>query len=121
MYPAGQPSMYRLLIVLLLLVPQDTLQVKVSLVNVGVRVTDSKGRNITGLKAQDFTVFDDGTAQKIEFFSSEEQPVTMGILLDHSFSMAANAKLDRAKEAAQALVRATRTGSEYFYVQFDEN
>ena len=86
--------MCRILIALLLLLPQDTLKVKVSLVSVGVRVTDSKGRNITGLKAKDFTLFDDDAAQKIEFFSSEEQPVTMGILLDHSYSMATNAKLD---------------------------
>ncbi|HEY2381267.1 MAG TPA: VWA domain-containing protein [Terriglobia bacterium] len=113
--------MYRLLVTLLLLIPQDTLQVKVSLVSVGVRVTDSRGRSITGLKAQDFTVFDDGSPQKIEFFSGEDQPVTMGILLDHSFSMSYNAKLDRAKEAAQALVRAAHQGSEYFYFPFDEN
>lgn len=113
--------MHRILVVLLLLIPQDTLQVKVSLVSVGVRVTDSRGRNVTGLKAQDFTVFDNGSPQKIEFFSGEEQPVTMGILLDHSFSMSYNAKLDRAKEAAQALIHAAHQGSEYFYIPFDEN
>src|SRR5215831_20457656 len=113
--------MNRLLIGLLLLIPQDTLQVKVSLVTVGVRVTDSRGRNVAGLKAEDFSVFDDGVAQKIEFFSNEEQPITLGILLDHSFSMSYNAKLDRAKEAAVALVRSARDGSEYFYLPFDDH
>ena len=112
--------MNRLLIGLLLLIPQDTLQVKVSLVTVGARVTDSRGRHVTGLKAEDFSVFDDGVAQKIEFFSSEEQPITLGILLDHSFSMSYNAKLDRAKEAARTLVHTAREGSEYFYLPFDD-
>jgi Ca-activated chloride channel family protein len=113
--------MNRLLIGLLLLISQDTLQVKVSLVSVGVSVTDSRGRSLAGLHAADFSVFDNGVPQKIEFFSSEEQPITLGILLDHSSSMASNAKLDRAKEAAQAVLRATHEGSEYFYIAFDHN
>jgi Ca-activated chloride channel family protein len=112
--------MNRILICLLLVISQDTLQVKVSLVSVGVRVTDSRLRSISGLKAGDFSVLDDGVPQKIEFFSSEEQPITLGILLDHSSSMASNAKLDRAKEAARKLVETTRQGSEYFYIAFDE-
>src|SRR5262249_34090605 len=120
-YDTGRSAMSRLLLGLLLLISQDTLRVKVSLVSVGVRVTDSRDRSVLGLKAGDFSVFDGGVPQKIEFFSSEKQPVTMGILLDHSSSMAANAKLDRAKEAARDLVHAAREGSEYFYITFDEN
>jgi Ca-activated chloride channel family protein len=112
--------MTRILIALLLLIPQETLQVKVSLVTVGVRVTDSRGRSISNLKAEDFSIFDDEVPQKIEFFSSDEQPITLGIVLDRSFSMSYNQKLDRAKEAAQALVRATHAGSEYFYIAFDD-
>ena len=55
--------MVRLLIALLLLIPQETLKVKVSLVTVGVRVTESNGRNVLGLKAEDFSVFDDGVTR----------------------------------------------------------
>src|SRR6476659_668189 len=98
--------MNKLLIALLFVVQQDTtLRVKVSLVTVGVRVTDSRGRNVLGLKAQDFSIFDDGVLQNIEFFSGEEQPITFGILLDRSLSMSLNRKLERAKEAARALIR----------------
>jgi VWFA-related protein len=104
---------------LLLLVLQDTLKIKVNLVTVGVRVTDSRGRDVPGLKAENFSMFDDGILQKVEFFSNEEQSVTLGILLDRSFSMGYNAKLDRAKEAAHALVRAAREGSEFFFFAFD--
>src|SRR5262245_51116729 len=112
--------MNKVLIALLLFVTQDTLRVKVSLVTVGVRVTDSRGRDVLGLKAQDFSIFDDGIAQNIEFFSSEEQPITLGILMDRSFSMSYNRKLDRAKEAASALIRSAHDGSEYFYFAFDD-
>jgi Ca-activated chloride channel family protein len=113
--------MNKLLLALLLLVSQDTLRVSVSLVSIGVRVTDSRGRNVLGLKAADFSVLDNGVPQKIEFFSNEEQALTFGVLLDHSSSMALNAKLERAKEASQDLVRAARDGSEYFYISFDED
>jgi VWFA-related protein len=111
---------YRILILFLLLAAQDTLRVKVSLVTVGARVTDWRGRDVTGLKAEDFSVFDDGVEQKIEFFRNEEQPITLGILLDRSDSMSYNAKLDRAKEAARTLVDAAHEGSEYFYFMFDD-
>jgi len=113
--------MNRLLIILLLVGAQDTLRVKVSLVTVGVRVTDWIGRDARGLKMENFLVFDDEIPQKIEFFSNEEQPITLGILLDRSFSMSYNAKLDRAKDAARALVGAAREGSQYFYIAFDDN
>src|SRR2546428_14079401 len=88
---------------LLLLAAQETLRVNVSLVTVGVQVTDSLGRDVRGLKAENFSIFDDGVPQKIEFFSDEEKPITLGILLDRSDSMSYNAKLDRAKEAAGGL------------------
>jgi Ca-activated chloride channel family protein len=92
----------------------------VDLVTVGVRVTDSRGRHVPNLKADNFSIFDDGTKQKIEFFSAEEQPITLGIVFDHSASMLDNNKIDRAKEAALTLVRGARDGSEFFYVEFNE-
>jgi Ca-activated chloride channel family protein len=110
----------RIAIALLLLGAQEPLRVKVSLVTVGVRVTDWLGRDVRGLNVQNFSVFDDGVGQKIVFFSSEEQPLTLGILLDRSDSMSYNEKLQRAKEAARTLVTSAHRGSEYFYVTFDD-
>jgi len=110
-----------IVVALLLVGAQETLRVNVSLVTVGVQVTDWLGRDVRGLKAETFSIYDNGLRQRIELFSDEEQPITLGILLDHSDSMAYNAKLDRAKEAAVSLVRSAREGSEYFYLSFDNH
>ncbi len=95
------------------------LRVEVSVVTVGVRVTDSKGREVPDLRAVDFALYEDGIEQKIAFFSSEEQPISLGILLDRSDSMKFETKFAHAKAAARTIVDVTRAGSEYLYLPFD--
>ena len=48
----------------------DVIKVNANLVNLDVIVKDKKGKPITDLKAEDFTVSENGTPQKIEFFDS---------------------------------------------------
>jgi Ca-activated chloride channel homolog len=95
-----------------------TLRVEVSLVTVGVRVTDGFGREVTDLDVSNFRVYEDGVAQPIAFFSAEEQPISAGILLDRSDSMLGT-KFDLAKSAAQLILGTLRSGSEYLYMPFD--
>jgi Ca-activated chloride channel family protein len=59
----------------------------VDLINVTVTVTDSRGRFVSGLGKDDFTVYEDGKAQAIAYFASERVPVSLGIALDTSGSM----------------------------------
>jgi VWFA-related protein len=75
---------------------------------------------VTGLKKEDFKLSLNGVPRDIAFFSSEPQPIALGIVLDNSFSMSYDNKLDRAKEAAITLVHAVPDGSEYFYETFDD-
>jgi Ca-activated chloride channel family protein len=70
----------------------------VELVNVNVTVTDRSGRFISGLTQEDFVVFDDARAQEITHFSAERVPVSLGITLDTSGSMAGE-KMESAKQA----------------------
>src|SRR5256714_5695216 len=49
---------------------QDVIRVTSNLVNLDVIVKDKKGKPVTDLKAEDFTVIEDGVPQKIEFFDS---------------------------------------------------
>src|SRR6188768_1527521 len=60
----------------------------VELINVTVTVTDAQGRFVSGLKADDFEVYEDGKLQAISQFDSERVPVSLGIALDTSGSMA---------------------------------
>ena len=73
----------------------------VELINVTATVTDDDGRFVSGLRKEDFTVYDDGKVQEITHFSSDRVPVSLGIALDASGSMtdekmsAARAAIDR--------------------------
>lgn len=49
---------------------EDVIRVKSNLVNIDVIVKDKKGKYIADLKAEDFTVVENGVAQKIEFFDA---------------------------------------------------
>jgi Ca-activated chloride channel family protein len=60
----------------------------VELINVTATVTDAQGRFVSGLKAEDFEVYEDGKLQTISQFDSERVPVSLGIALDTSGSMA---------------------------------
>lgn len=73
----------------------------IDLINVAVTVTDRSGHFVTGLRQEDFVLYEDGVAQTISHFSNERVPVSLGIALDTSGSMAgekfehAQAALDR--------------------------
>jgi Ca-activated chloride channel family protein len=58
------------------------------LINVTATVTDSSGRFASRLRKEDFLVREDGQRQQISHFSSERVPVSLGIVLDVSGSMA---------------------------------
>lgn len=49
---------------------EDVVKVKSNLVNIDVIVKDKKGKYISDLKPEDFTITEDGRAQKIEFFDA---------------------------------------------------
>jgi VWFA-related protein len=52
------------------LAQDDVIKVRANLVNIDVMVKDKKGKYIPDLKAEDFTIVENGVAQKIEFFDA---------------------------------------------------
>ncbi len=65
------------------------IHVQVNEVIVPVTVTDDKGRFVSDLEEKDFTIFDEGKQQKLEYFSRERnQPVVIGFLIDLSSASA---------------------------------
>jgi Ca-activated chloride channel family protein len=75
----------------------------VELVNVTVTVTDDSGRFVTGLERDDFVLYDDGQPQAISHFDRERVPVSLGIAIDTSGSMAGE-KLRSARSALERFV-----------------
>jgi len=75
----------------------------VDLVNVTATVTDEDGRFVSGLRREDFTVYEDGKLQDVSHFSNDRVPVSLGIVLDTSGSMS-NEKMSAARSAIDRLI-----------------
>ena len=60
----------------------------VELINVTASVSDTAGRFVPDLQKEDFAVYEDGQLQAVTQFSAERVPVSLGIALDTSGSMA---------------------------------
>jgi Ca-activated chloride channel family protein len=60
----------------------------VELINVTTTVSDASGRFVSGLRKEDFAVYEDNQPVEITHFSAERVPVSLGIVLDTSGSMA---------------------------------
>jgi VWFA-related protein len=70
----------------------------VELINVTATVTDKSGRFVPGMRQEDFTIYEENVRQDISHFSNERVPVSLGIVLDTSGSMAGE-KMDNALAA----------------------
>ncbi len=70
----------------------------VELINVTATVTDRSGRFASGLRQEDFVIYDDDKEVEITHFSAERTPVSLGIVLDTSGSMAGE-KIESARSA----------------------
>ena len=63
------------------------LKASAELVLVPVTITDPMNRLVTGLDRENFTVFEGKSQQEIRSFSSEDAPVSLGVIFDMSGSM----------------------------------
>jgi Ca-activated chloride channel family protein len=98
---------------------QFTIAVKINLVVLHATVVDSKGILVSGLNKEDFQVFEDGVPQKIDSFSHEDIPVTVGLVVDNSGSM--GPKRSEVIAAALAFARSSNPQDQMFVVTFNEN
>jgi Ca-activated chloride channel homolog len=88
----------------------------VDLALINVTVTDPHDHLITGLEAHDFRLYEDNVEQQVVNFSSEETPLSIGLIFDLSGSMAN--KLNLAKEAAVQFLKTTNSADEVFLIGF---
>ncbi|HJZ75151.1 MAG TPA: VWA domain-containing protein, partial [Vicinamibacterales bacterium] len=70
----------------------------VELINVTATVSDASGRFVSGLRQDDFVVYEDDKPVNVTHFSADRVPVSLGIALDTSGSMAGS-KIQAAQDA----------------------
>lgn len=100
--------------------PPVRFRADIALVNVTVTVTDRDGRFVPNLTRDDFVVYEDGRPQPITHFMNERVPVSLGLAIDASGSMA-GAKMDAAREALRRFVEdLLGPDDEVFVLRFSE-
>jgi VWFA-related protein len=82
-------------------------------------VTDKKGKLLTNLERNSFKVYENGQLQQVKIFRREDVPVSLGIIIDDSGSMAT--KRARVETAALAMVRESNPQDEVFIVNFNDD
>jgi Ca-activated chloride channel family protein len=92
------------------------LKVDVNLVLVPVTITDPMNRLVTGLDKENFQIFEDKEPQEIRNFSSEDAPVSIGVIFDMSGSM--STKIERAREAVVEFFKTANPQDEFFMIAF---
>jgi Ca-activated chloride channel family protein len=94
------------------------IRVDVNLVLVPATVTDPMNRLVTGLERENFQVYDNNIGQVIKSFSTEDAPVTIGVIFDLSGSM--TSKFMRARKALSEFLRTSNPQDEFFVVGFND-
>jgi VWFA-related protein len=99
-------------------IPGANIRVDKDLVVERVSVLDDENRPIVNLKRNNFRVFDDKAEQAIESFSTEDEPVAVGLVFDNSGSM--GQKLRESRKAVKAFFETANPEDEFLLVEFND-
>ena len=94
------------------------LAVDVNLVLVNVTVTDDWNRIVTGLDKENFSVLEGSEVQEVRHFSSEDAPISLGVIFDMSGSM--SDKIMKAREAVIEFFKTANPQDEFFMITFND-
>src|SRR5271169_908059 len=99
--------------------PSDfTIRSDVRLVLLDVSIKTRESHFVPGLSKKDFTVSENGRPQAITVFAHDDVPVTVGILVDESFSM--RPKRPEVLLAAQTFIEESNPLDEIFVLNFND-
>ena len=96
---------------------EDVIRVETELVTLPVTVLDRSGRHAENLHAENFKIFENGIEQKVAFFNSEREPLSVFLLLDNSGSM--DKQLGELAAAANVFVNKLRPDDQIIVGLFD--
>jgi VWFA-related protein len=97
---------------------QMKLRVDTTLVLIPVTVTDSMNRFVLGLQTNDFRLFEDSVEEQVVHFSSEDAPLSIGLVFDESGSM--DFKLGTSRAAIDQFLKIMSADDEAFLVEFSD-
>jgi len=93
---------------------------EVALVNLYAVVTDSQGNYVNDLAQKDFRIQENGRMQAIERFSADRKPLKVALVIDSSYSMSKEGRLQAAREASRDFLNALAPGDESMIVSFSD-
>lgn len=99
--------------------PKANIRVDSTLVLIPVTVTDPMNRFVTGLEKENFKIFEDKKEQEVVQFSSEDAPLSVGVIFDASGSM--GHKLEKSRLAVAQFFKTANPEDEFFLVQFNDS
>lgn len=97
---------------------EDVIKINTDLIVVPVQIKDSKNKSVLDIKREEFKVFENGIEQEIAYFSDQDQPFTVALALDMSYSSVF--KLQEIQAAAFSFVNQLRPDDKIMVVSFDE-
>jgi len=95
------------------------IQVNVDVVVLRATTQDRRNILVSGLNKDDFQVYEDGVLQTIKYFSHDDVPVTVGLVVDNSGSM--TPKRHDVIAAAMRFARSSNPQDQMFVINFNEN
>jgi Ca-activated chloride channel homolog len=95
--------------------PTTSFRADTTLVVIPVSVTDKTNRYVLGLDKQNFQIVEDGVQQTITHFSSEDAPLSIGLIVDISGSI--GSEIDTSRRAASEFLKTLNGGDEVFLVE----
>ena len=98
--------------------PVKTVSVDVDVVLIPTTITNDRGIYISGLEKKDFQIYEDRVEQEITYFSTDDAPMSLGIVLDSSGSM--NPISDAARRNGGACMNMGTEEDEYFLIVFSD-
>lgn len=97
----------------------EVIRIDTNFVTLPVTVLDRDGRFVSGLRQNDFRIYENGIEQKVEYFASVEKPFTVVLMIDVSPST--QYKIDEIRNAAITFVNQLRVNDQVMVVSFDQN
>lgn len=96
----------------------EVIRIETDLVIIPAQISQRSGKPVTDITKEEFKIFENGKVQEIAYFSNEEQPITVALVLDMSYSSVF--KLQEIQNAALTFVNQLRENDKVMVVSFDE-